>query len=126
MACFTSSDDVQGRMSKSILVPDALAEPQPMCSTALPMNSRSTSRRATVPISLHEASTAICGRNFFAADQIGEQPQANAGPLDAHQFVEQGKPVEPHPPVAKKLRLSNVVLAQELCPGLTRLNVDAS
>ena len=38
-----------------------------MCSTALPVNSRSISRRAIVPISLHGASTAICGRNFFAS-----------------------------------------------------------
>ena len=56
-----------------------------------------------MPISLHEASTAISGRNFFAADQIGEQPQADAGPLDAHQFVEQGKPVEPHPAGRKEI-----------------------
>jgi hypothetical protein len=40
---------------------------QRICRTALPVNSRSISRRATVPISLHGASTAICGRNLFAA-----------------------------------------------------------
>ena len=38
-----------------------------MCSTALPVNSRSIRRRAIVPISSHGASTAICGRNFFAS-----------------------------------------------------------
>src|SRR5436309_3949361 len=34
--------------------------PQLTCMTALPLNSRSISRRATVPISLHGVSTAIC------------------------------------------------------------------
>jgi len=38
-----------------------------MCSTALPVKSRSIRRRATAPISSHCASTAIRGRNFRAA-----------------------------------------------------------
>ena len=32
----------------------------------------------------------------FCCNQFGEQREANAGPLYAHQFVEQGKPVDPH------------------------------
>jgi hypothetical protein len=38
---------------------------QPMCRTALPMKSRSINRRATLPISVQGASTAICGCNLF-------------------------------------------------------------
>ena len=38
---------------------------QLMWRTALPVNSRSMSRRATVPISSHPASTATCGRSFL-------------------------------------------------------------
>jgi hypothetical protein len=45
---------------------------------------------------------------LFCGDQIGEQREADAGTLDAHQFVEQGKPVDRTPPVAKKSRLSKV------------------
>jgi hypothetical protein len=40
---------------------------------------------------------------LFCYDYIGEQREADAGPLDAHQFVEQGKPVEPHPAGRKKI-----------------------
>jgi hypothetical protein len=36
-------------------------------------------------------------------DQIGEQGQADAGPLDAHQFVKQGKPVEAHSSAGKEI-----------------------
>ena len=40
---------------------------------------------------------------LLCGDQIGEQSEADTGPLDAHQFVEQGKPVEPHPSGRKKI-----------------------
>src|SRR5215469_8523251 len=33
---------------------------------------------------------------LFRGDEIGEQREADAGPLDAHQFVKQGEPIEPH------------------------------
>src|SRR5690348_10092610 len=33
---------------------------------------------------------------LLCCDQIGEQCEADAGPLDAHQFVKQSKPIEPH------------------------------
>src|ERR1700682_3769871 len=40
---------------------------------------------------------------LLRCDQIGEQRETDAGPLDAHQFVEQGKPVEPHPAGRKEI-----------------------
>ena len=36
-------------------------------------------------------------------DQIGEKAEADAGPLNAHQFVKEGEPVEPHPARPKKI-----------------------
>src|SRR5271165_6471131 len=39
---------------------------------------------------------------LLCGDQIGEQCQADAGALDAHQFVKQGEPVEPRSPGCEK------------------------
>jgi hypothetical protein len=62
--------------------------------------------RATVPISLQGASTAICGYNFFAAIRSASSARPIFGPLDAHQFVEHGKPVEPYPARCEEIRTS--------------------
>jgi hypothetical protein len=40
---------------------------------------------------------------LFGCDQIGEKREADASPLDAHQFVEQGKSVQPDPAGREKI-----------------------
>jgi hypothetical protein len=67
---------------------------QLMWRTALPVNSRSMSRRATVPISSRPASTATCGRSFFAAIRSASSARPMRSP---RQTCAEGFETEPWP-----------------------------